>query len=146
MLRDQGLDLLPGARAWLTRLQAAGWRQALATSAPRANVEAVLECLSLGQWLDGWVSADDVGKGKPDPDVFLAAARSVNVPPDACVVVEDAPAGVEGARRARMRCIGVLSDHHARLEADIVVASLVDLPAEAFDRLLETVPAATPHA
>jgi beta-phosphoglucomutase len=136
MLRERGLELLPGAKAWLERLNATGWKQALATSAPRANVDAVLDILQIGRWLDGWVSADDVGKGKPDPDVFLAAARSVGVAPASCVVVEDAPAGVEGARRAGMRCIGVLSTHHAELRADVVARSLEDLPEDAFERLV----------
>jgi len=136
MLRERGLELLPGAGEWLQRLHADGWRQALATSAPRANVEAVLELLDMGQWLEGWVSADDVGKGKPEPDVFLAAARSVSVDPADCVVVEDAPAGLEGARRAGMRCIGILSDHHRQLEADIVAPTLLALPRNAFETLV----------
>jgi len=135
-LLERGLELLPGASDWLARLHSAGWRQALATSAPRANVEAVLELLGIGRWLDGWVSADDVGKGKPDPDVFLAAARAVGVDPAACVVVEDAPAGVEGARRAGMRSIGILSDHHRQLDADVVASSLEKLPLDAFERLV----------
>jgi beta-phosphoglucomutase len=57
------------------------------------------------------------------------------VPPAQCVVVEDSPAGVEGARRAGMRCIGV-GPSHLTLPADVKVRSLLDLPADAFDRLL----------
>ena len=73
--------------------------------------------------------------GKPDPQVFLAAARKVGVEPARCVVVEDAPAGTEAARRARMRSIGVLSTHE-ELRADIVVRSLEELHDDAFDQLL----------
>jgi beta-phosphoglucomutase-like phosphatase (HAD superfamily) len=54
------------------------------------------------------------------------------------VVVEDAPAGLEGARRAGMRCVGVVSGHHPRLEADVVVESLAALPPDTFRELLAT--------
>jgi beta-phosphoglucomutase-like phosphatase (HAD superfamily) len=76
-----------------------------------------------------------VTEGKPDPQVFLAAASKLGVVPHLCVVVEDAPAGTEAARRAGMRSIGVLSSH-AELEADVVVRTLEGLPPDAFDRLL----------
>ena len=136
LLRERGLLPLPGALDWLRRLQEAGWKQALASSAPRPNIDAVLEAIDLGRFLDVVVSADEVGRGKPDPALFLEAARRLGVPPARCVVVEDAPAGLEGARRAGMRSIGVLSDHHARLEADVVVPSLEALGTDAFEALL----------
>ena len=136
-LRAQGLELLPGALAWLERLRGAGWRQALASSAPRPNIDAVFESIApLGRYLDMVVSADEVGRGKPDPAIFLEAARRLSLPPGRCIVVEDAPAGLEGARRAGMRAIGVLSEHHPRLEADVVVPSLEALGADAFEVLL----------
>ena len=136
-LREQGLELLPGARAWFERLRSTGWRQALASSAPRPNIDAVFESLAaLGQYLDLVVSADEVGRGKPNPAIFLEAARRLFLPPGRCIVVEDAPAGLEGARRAGMRSIGVLSEHHPRLEADVVVPSLEALDADAFEVLL----------
>jgi beta-phosphoglucomutase len=137
LLREEGLDLLPGALAWFERLRAAGWRQALASSAPRPNIDAVFDSLSaLGRYLDTVVSADEVGRGKPDPAVFLEAARRLALPPRRCIVVEDAPAGLECARRAGMRSIGVLSEHHTQLEADLVVPSLEALRADAFEALL----------
>jgi beta-phosphoglucomutase-like phosphatase (HAD superfamily) len=80
------------------------------------------------------VGAEDVVHGKPAPDVFLVAARAVNVPPDRCVVVEDAAVGVEAARRAGMRCIGVSAT--TRLSADVAVGSLEELAPGAFDSLL----------
>jgi beta-phosphoglucomutase len=136
LLRERGLEPLPGAVEWLRRLREAGWRQALASSAPRPNIDAVFEALELRRLLDAVVSADEVGRGKPDPALFLEAARRLGVPPARCVVVEDAPAGLEGARRAGMRSIGVLSEHHARLEAEVVVPSLEALDADAFLALL----------
>jgi beta-phosphoglucomutase len=136
LVRERGTSLLPGAREWLSRLAAAGWRQAIASSAPHTNIDAVLEPLGLRGFFDALVSAEEVGRGKPDPQVFLAAAERLRVPPARCVVVEDAPAGLEGARRAGMRSIGVLSRHFERLEADLVVPSLATLPDDAFESLL----------
>jgi beta-phosphoglucomutase len=135
LVRADGLELLPGAAEWLRRLREAGWLQAIASSAPRANVETVLEALALGAYFDAIVSAEDVRNGKPDPEVFLTAAAKLGARPSQSIVVEDAVAGVEAARRGGMRSIGV-SRKGAALHADIVVASLADLPEGAFHALL----------
>lgn len=135
LVRTRGIELLPGVETWLERLRAAGWRQALATSAPRANVDAILEVLGIGPYFAARITAEDVNHGKPDPDVFLAAARAVAIPVYRCVVVEDSPSGVEAARRAGMRCIGV-GPRHATLAADLTTPSLAALPEDAFDRVL----------
>jgi beta-phosphoglucomutase len=134
LAETRGLTPLPGAREWLTALRGAGWRQAIASSAPRRNVDTMLRVLHLDACLDAIVAAEDVTIGKPDPQVFLEAAGKLQVPPGRCIVVEDAAAGLEGARRAGMRSIGVTKN--GRLDADLVVASLADLPPNAFDRLL----------
>ncbi len=136
LVATRGIEPLPGARRWLEKLKAEGWRQALASSAPRLNLEAILKALGLEDFFDAIASAEDVSRGKPDPQIFLAAAAKVKVAAGRCVVVEDAPAGVEAARRAGMRRVGVLSSHGA-LDADVVVASLADLPDDTFDRLLD---------
>ncbi len=136
MLREGGVELLPGVARWLTRLHGAGWRQAIASSAPLLNIEAILDVLGIREYFNAVVTAEDVERGKPDPQVFLRAAEKVGVPPARSVVVEDAPAGVEAGRRGGMRTIGVLTEHSA-LQADIVVRSLEELPDTAFDDLLD---------
>jgi HAD superfamily hydrolase (TIGR01509 family) len=136
LVQERGIELLPGARAWLDRLKDEGWRQALATSAPLGNIDATLDPLGLTGFFEAVVSAEEVGRGKPDPLIFLTAAERLGVVPARCVVVEDAPAGLEGARRAGMRAIGVLSPHFSTLTADLVVSSLEALPERAFDQLL----------
>jgi len=138
-VRERGVKLLPGVERWLTRLQATGWRQAVASAAPRLNVETILAALAIGPYFAAITSAEDVQRGKPDPQVFLLAAERVGAPPARCIVVEDAPAGVEGAHRGGMRAIGVRSSH-AALPADIVVDTLDDLDDDAFERLLEQMP------
>jgi beta-phosphoglucomutase family hydrolase len=135
LMRTRGIAMLPGVHEWLVRLKATGWRQCIASSAPRANIDAIVSALDIAQYFDAQVSAEEVARGKPFPDIFLMAAEKVGVPPARCVVVEDAPAGLEGARRAGCRTIGVLSTHDT-LTADVVVKTLADLQDDAFARLL----------
>ncbi|MCZ7570819.1 MAG: HAD family phosphatase [Ardenticatenaceae bacterium] len=135
LVRAHGVELLPGVKRWLTRLHAGGWRQAVASSAPRLNIEVILEVLGITGAFDAIVAAEDVQRGKPDPQVFLIAAAKLGVPLARCIVVEDAPAGVEAAHRAGMRAIGVRSSH-ATLPADRVVHTLDELPDDTFERLL----------
>ncbi|MBL8168583.1 MAG: HAD family phosphatase [Acidobacteria bacterium] len=133
LVRRQGLELLPGAEVWLRQLQAAGWQQALGTSAPRGNIDAVFAALDIAPFFDAVMSSEEVKAGKPAPDVFLAAAAKMKVAPEACLVVEDAPAGVEAARRAGMKSLGVLTTHNA-LQADWVFANLAEVPPDFFGR------------
>jgi beta-phosphoglucomutase len=135
LIRARGIELLPGVRRWLERLKREGWLQAVASSAPRLNLDAIISALGLERYFAAIASAEDVTEGKPDPQVFLSAAAKLRVAPRDCVVVEDAPAGTEAARRAGMRSIGVLSSH-GKLRADIVVRTLEELPDTAFDDLL----------
>jgi len=101
----------------------------------RANIEVVLEALAAPHSFQAIVSAEHVRKGKPDPGVYLTAASRVGALPARCIVVEDALAGIEGARRAGMRSIGV-SHNGEHLPADLVVPSLDRLDAEALETLL----------
>jgi beta-phosphoglucomutase-like phosphatase (HAD superfamily) len=100
-------------------------------------VEVVLEALNLAEYFQATVSAEDVHVGKPDPEVFLSAASRVDVPPDRCVVVEDAAAGIEAATRAGMRCIGV-GRNSSSLRANLTAVTLSHLPPDAFRKLLGT--------
>jgi beta-phosphoglucomutase family hydrolase len=134
LIRRDGITPLPGVAHWVHHLHKEGWLQAIASAAPRANIEAVLEALSATHIFQAIVSAEDVHRGKPDPEVYLTAAARVGVPPERCIVVEDAVAGVEGAHRAGMKSIGVSRDGK-HLPADIVVPSLDLLEPDAFDKL-----------
>jgi len=135
LVRRHGVELLPGVGRWLAHLKANGWRQALASSASLLNVEAILGGLNVADFFDAIVSAEDVQTGKPDPEVFLVAAARVSAPPARCVVIEDAPAGLEAARLAGMRTIGVQSTH-TLLQVDVVVRTLEELPEVALDCLI----------
>jgi beta-phosphoglucomutase len=137
LVRDQGVEALPGVLDWLQRLHTAGYRQAIASSAPRANIDTLVDVLRVRGFFESIVSGYHL-PGKPDPATFLQAADEIGVEPARCVVVEDAVAGVEAAHRAGMACIAVTTTNPAdRLrEAQMVVDSLDDLPPDAFDSLL----------
>ena len=135
MIRTRGIQPLPGVASWLRQLYEQGWLQAIASSAPRANIDAVLGALSAARYFQAVASAEDVQRGKPDPQVYLAAAAGVGASPHRCIVVEDVVAGIEGARNAGMRSIGVGRNGNL-LQADIVVPSLDLLHSDAFESLL----------
>jgi beta-phosphoglucomutase family hydrolase len=130
MVREGGLDPLPGVAECVRRLREHGWLQAVASSAPRENIRVVLEVTALDRCFDACVAAEDVKNGKPDPEVFTTAASRLGVPAARCIVVEDAAAGIEAARRAGMRCVGI------GVPADVSVVSLKHLPANAFQELI----------
>lgn len=98
---------LPGLEAFLEALTAAAVPVALATSAPAENVPHTLGELGLQERFPVVVRADEVPRGKPAPDVFLAAARRLGRPPEACLACEDSPMGLAAARAAGMRTLGL---------------------------------------
>lgn len=128
------ITALPGALALLRLLRERGFRLALVSSTPHANIELVLRSLGVEASFDAIVGEEDVSRGKPDPEGFLLAAERLGVPPEECVVIEDAPAGVEAAKRAGMRCVGVHRGRprEALAQADLVVESLENAAVAAF--------------
>src|SRR5262249_15258943 len=125
-----------GVSQWIHRLHEQGWLQAIASAAPRKNIETILDELHSAECFEAIVSAEDVQRGKPDPEVFLVAARKLGVPPTHCIVVEDALHGIEAARAAKMTSIGISRDGKP-LPADVVVKSLDQLKPNAFEELLK---------
>lgn len=139
---QHGVDLLPGVRNLLEQAQAAGFRQAIGSSAPRANLELILQLTETVNFFEAMVSMEDTRRGKPDPEVFLNAARKLDLAPRHCLVLEDAPAGVQAAKGGGMKCIAVsFVGHHpdAALRAagaDRVVKTLEEVSVPMLDELL----------
>ncbi len=98
-------DLLPGALAMVRELRRRGLKTAVASSSK--NTPLILEQLNLRQYFDAVVDGNDITHSKPDPEVFLLAAQRLGLPPANCLVIEDAVAGVEAARRAGMSVFGI---------------------------------------
>lgn len=106
-----GLEPVPGVREFLHSLERHHVPRAVGTSASRWDAERLLDDLGLLRFFDVVVTADDVMLGKPDPEIWTQAARRLRVPPGHCVVFEDALVGVQAARAAGMRVIGVTTAH-----------------------------------
>jgi HAD superfamily hydrolase (TIGR01509 family) len=100
-------EVFPEMRKFVELLHTAGMPMAVASGSSRSAIGAALAASGLDALLTTYVSAEDVGRSKPDPAVFVAAARRLGVRPADCVVVEDSAPGVAAARRARMACIAV---------------------------------------
>ena len=124
---DDGIAAVPGALALVERLHRRGVPLAVASSSPRPFIERVLRCLDVLDRFSVVMSGDEVARGKPEPDVFLAVARALGMAPAECVVIEDSRNGMIAARRAGMRCVALVPAGRAgavRREADVVVSDL----------------------
>jgi beta-phosphoglucomutase len=125
------LKTLPGFDLLARDARARGVRMAVATSAPPSNIAFTLDGLDLRRHFDAVVGAADVARGKPHPDVFLKAAEKLGAAPPECIVFEDAPLGVEAARRAGMRAVVLTTTLPAEAFADFdnVIAIAADYTA-----------------
>ena len=119
---------LPGVIETLKFLKSKGIRQAIASSAPQENIDILVDELNLRNSFDALVSGSRL-IGKPAPDVFLASAQVIGIPPQHCLVIEDAVTGVEGAKRAGMLCLAVTNTNPAEKlqRADYIVDSLLQI-------------------
>jgi beta-phosphoglucomutase len=109
------LQLFPGVEDLLRALQGAGYRLAMGTSTPRANVEFFLREMRLGGYMEAFACMEDITRSKPDPEVFLLAASKLGVPPARCVVLEDALPGVAAAKAAGMKCVAIATTNTAEV-------------------------------
>jgi beta-phosphoglucomutase family hydrolase len=136
-VRRDGLAPLPGVPDFLARLAAAGIPAAVGTSTHRLNVEACIDAVGLRDAFAAVVTAEDVSEGKPDPQVFLLGAERLGLPPEHCIVFEDAIVGIEAARRGGMKAVAVTTTHPATSlgAADIVVERLDEVSVEELRRL-----------
>lgn len=127
---------LPGVVEWLERFKRAGFPQAVASSAPQENIDAIIDGIGLRASFQALVSGSAL-PGKPDPSTFLSAAERLGLPPSECLVIEDAKVGVQAAKAAGMRCLAVCTTHRAEelAKADLVLKGLADLTSDAVGTL-----------
>jgi beta-phosphoglucomutase len=105
------LHPVPGLHDFLEQLKSAGIRSAVATSGPRVNVDFVLDRLAIRDYFDAIITGAEVTRSKPEPEIFLLAARQLGVEPEHCVVFEDSAAGIEAANRAGSICVALATTH-----------------------------------
>jgi len=131
--------IVPGAVELVRALSKAHVRLAVGSSGPRANIDLVLESMGVREMFAAIVSGEEVERGKPDPQVFALACEKLGLEPRNCVVIEDAPVGVQAAKVAGAKAVAILM-HHARDafdNADLIVDKLGDLSASQLACLLE---------
>jgi beta-phosphoglucomutase len=126
------LKALPGAQALIEHLHESGIGIAIGTATPSENLEMLLRELHLADFFEVKITAADVKKGKPDPEVFLLGAKGLGIEPKHCVVIEDAAAGIEAANQAGMFSIAVTTTREAEhlAHADLILDSLEEVNLE----------------
>jgi beta-phosphoglucomutase len=137
-LIEEKLILPPGVGGLLDDLKNNGFLLAVGSSAPKANLDMVLQRVKIRSYFNACVTGEEVVEGKPAPETFLKAAQKIGLPSDCCVVVEDAVQGVEAGKAAGMSVVAVTTtrDRSALSKADIIVDSLGELKAKDFAKLL----------
>lgn len=105
------LEPAEGLLEFLQHLRGSGIRLALATSACPENVDLVLEGLKIGDYFDAVVTGADVTRSKPDPEIFLLAARLLGLPAGRCIVFEDSTSGITAACSAGCACVALTTTH-----------------------------------
>jgi len=105
------LKPLPGVIKLMTALKLKRFKLAVGSSGPSENVDLLLNSLKIRDFFDVIITAAEIKKGKPEPDVFLLAADILNINSENCVVIEDAPVGIEAAKRAGMKSIALTTTH-----------------------------------
>lgn len=135
LLQESQLQVTPGVLEWLDRLMKNKIPSAVASSSSMATIISILEKLGLSKYFDVLVSGANLAYGKPDPEIFIRAAMALGIAFHDCLVIEDAPVGVEAARKAGMKCLAICTSVPLeRLSrAEIVVPDLQSfLPETAF--------------
>ncbi len=131
LLDTEPLPAAPGVLALVAEARASGHvKLAIATSGRKEKQFPVIRCTGLRlEWFDVVITGDDVTRKKPDPQIYRLAGERLGVAPERCVVVEDAPVGVQAAKAAGMRCVAVTSSapREALVAADLVVDSLAEV-------------------
>jgi len=138
-LAEGNLELMTGAEQLLKDLKNHGFLMAIGTSTPLVNLNLILEHTPAGDYIDAYVTGEEVKNGKPAPDTFIIAAEKLGLAVDRCVVVEDATAGVEAGKSAGMKVVAVTTTRKREelQSADLVIDSMKDLNAYSFKKLLD---------
>lgn len=141
---EWGLEPLAGVVTWLSRLRDAGIPCAIGSSTHRLNIETGLKSIGLKDRFQAIITAEDVSHGKPDPEVFVKAAGRLSLPPERCVVFEDALVGIEAAHRGGMKVVAVATTNSIDLlkGADVAVHQLDELSVERLRQLIGDSPEA----
>ncbi len=128
-------EILPGVKEFMQYLKLKNLKTALASASKNAPI--ILSILNIANFFDVIIDGTCVSKAKPDPEVFFRAAEALAIPPDECLVFEDAQAGVEGAQKAGMRVVGIGKPEILH-NADVVINGFSVMESAALFRHIES--------
>ena len=126
-------EILPGALDFLKSAKAKGYKTALGSASKNAVL--ILNRLKINDLFDEIIDGTKISKAKPDPEVFLAGAKALNVLPENCVVFEDAAAGIEAAHRGNMFCIGIGTKENLP-DADVLISGFENFGIDDFEKII----------
>lgn len=120
---------LPGVIRIINELKSKQFKLAIGSSGPPKNVDLLLNQLKIKAYFDVIITAAEVKRGKPEPDVFLITAEKLKIKPENCIVIEDAPVGIEAAKRAGMTSIALTTTHNKEelIDANLIVNNLSEV-------------------
>lgn len=126
-----------GLDVFLNGLRKRKFKLAVATSSQRDYADFVLEKYGFRKYFDTVVTAGDVTKSKPDPEIYVTAAERIQTSPSDCLVIEDSMSGIHAAKTAGMKVFGITTSHGPLelAEADQVIASFTDIDIEALEKM-----------
>ncbi len=134
----QSLKAADGLIDFINMVKNSGYKTGVGTSAPKSNVDFIMDKLNIRQYFDVIVDDTAVSKGKPNPEVYLKAAEHLKIKPEKCVVIEDAYHGICAAHNAGMKVIGITTTYPAEkiADADLIVCNFNEIKTRHIDQLL----------
>jgi beta-phosphoglucomutase family hydrolase len=121
---------MPDATGLIKMLHENGFPLAVASASDLKYVSSVLKKLEVENYFKAIIGGDMVSKGKPDPEIFLLAAKKINIEPVNCLVIEDGTNGMEAAKLGGMQCIGLVTDLNKKYPTENLVAELSEITVE----------------
>lgn len=136
-LVKERLSPIPGSLELISRLHREEYFLGVASSAPAEIIELILTTLNVKNNFPAITATEEVQNGKPKPDIFLLTAKKLNIEPEECLVIEDAPRGVRAAKAAKMKCIAITTTHtqNELKNADMVIDSFEELTSDIIQSL-----------
>lgn len=138
---EENIFAVPGTLEFLDKVKSSGLLTAVASASRLSIIEKILVTLNIREKFDTIASAQEVEKGKPEPDIFLLAAQRLGCDPATCIVVEDGIHGMVGAKKAGMKCVGLVRSgvhEHGKYPADTIVSNLKDLDLDQLYNLMQS--------
>jgi len=124
LTKKEKIKPIKGSKQLIKKLKKAGFKLGVASASEKEFIKLILLKFKILNHFDAITSSREVKKGKPDPEIFLLTAKKLKVNPKDCVVIEDGRLGMIAAKRAGMKCIGLVKNKNERYPVDLLVTDL----------------------